>query len=72
MNATTVKIMRKTKTALDELKSGRDSYDDVIAKLIENNRKKELRKELVRGYKSIGKEELEMLNDWDSASADVE
>ncbi|MBI3051041.1 hypothetical protein HYY74_01145 [Candidatus Woesearchaeota archaeon] len=70
MTVTTVKIRNETKTSLDEIKSDRETYDEVIAKLVSSAKKKNLKDELIAGYKAIGKDELETLKDWDSASAD--
>ena len=44
MTITTVKIRIETKSSLDKLKSERESYDEVIAKLVLAVKKKNLNK----------------------------
>ncbi|MAG16181.1 hypothetical protein CMO88_03920 [Candidatus Woesearchaeota archaeon] len=71
MDITTVKLHKGTKTALDQIRSERESYDEVIRKLIERTRNKNLKKELVEGYQKIGKEELDILHEWEAASREL-
>ena len=71
MAITTVKIRDETKSSLDELKSDRESYDDVIAKLVLVSKNKNLNNELIDGYKTVGKNDLKILREWDFASTDV-
>jgi len=71
MDVTTVKLQKQTKSALDKLKSERESYDQVIGKLIAQTRNKDLREELVKGYNTIGKEELRVLNEWEATSSEL-
>ncbi len=68
MQVTTVKLHKSTKAALDQLKGGRESYDELIAKLIAQNKRKDLRTELIRGYQNMGKADLKLLQDWEAAS----
>lgn len=69
---TTVKIGRRTKTALDGLKSENETYDKVISKLVLQARNKKLKSELVEAYRNLGKAELKILEDWEPASAELE
>ena len=71
MNATTIKLHKRTKSALDELRSENESYESVISKLIMQARNKNLKNELIAAYKQLGKEELEILNEWEAASQEV-
>lgn len=71
MDTTTVKIHRGTKSALDELKSNNESYDDVITNLISTSKNKNLKKELIEAYKSMGKKDLETLKEWEIASNEI-
>ncbi len=68
MNATTVKLQRHTKAILDKLKGERESYDEVISRLAEQTRKKELKNEMIEGYERAGREELQSLKEWETAS----
>ncbi|MAE42919.1 hypothetical protein CMO93_04050 [Candidatus Woesearchaeota archaeon] len=72
MNTTTIKLKKITKSALNHLKSRRESYDDAIHKLIEQSKDKTLESELIEGYKSLGKEDLKMLEEWETASREIQ
>ena len=72
MRVTTVKVLKSTKDALNELKNKKESYDEVIRKLVAKVREKTLKDELIEGYKRMGKESLEILEEWESASAELE
>lgn len=69
---TTIKIHKETKQELDALKEGNESYNEVIATLVSQSKKKNMEKELIEGYKSRGKEELELLKEWEAASPELE
>ncbi len=71
MSATTVKIHRITKNALDEMKKENESYDNLIGKLITRAKNGEIRNELIEGYKKTGKKDLKVLEEWESASREV-
>ena len=68
---TTVKLQKRTKAALDGLKSETETYDQVISNLVSQARRKAVKSELVEAYKSVGKEELKILEDWEAASAEL-
>lgn len=68
---TTVKLQGRTKAALDVLKSERETYDQVISKLASQARGKAVKSELVEAYKSVGKGELKILEDWEAASTEL-
>lgn len=69
---TTVKIGRRTKAALDGLKSEKETYDEVISKLVLQAKNRTLRSELVEAYKNLGNAELKILEEWEPASAEFE
>ena len=69
---TTVKIHKNTKSALDELKIDNETYDDIINRLISQIKNKNLKNELIKAYKNLDKEDLDTLNEWESASSDIE
>lgn len=71
MEVTTVKVQKKTKSALDEFREEQESYDDVIQKLVSTAKQKELKKRLIEGYQNIGRDELELLEEWEPASQEV-
>ncbi len=71
MDVTTVKIQKTTKSALDSFRSEHESYDEAIQKLVSMAKQKSLRKELIEGYKRMGKEDLELLEEWDVASHEL-
>jgi len=72
MEITTVKIHKNTKSALDELKIDNETYDDIINRLISQIKNKNLKNELIKAYKNLDKEDLDTLNEWESASSDIE
>lgn len=69
---TTVKLSVRTKMALNGLKSERETYDQVISKLTVQAKEKTLKSDLVEAYKSLGKKELKILEEWEAASANFE
>jgi len=71
MEITTVKVQKRTKLALEELKTESESFDVVIAKLISYARKIDLKKKLIDAYKSMGKKDVLVLKEWETASKEV-
>ena len=69
---TTVKLERTTKKALDSLRSSSDSYDLAIKKLIAQVKQQSLKAELIEAYTKKAKTDLEILEDWEPASQEVE
>jgi len=72
MEVTTVKLHKGTKTALDKLRGENDSYDEVINKLIAQTENKNLKEELIQAYQSLGTEDLQLLEEWETASKEIE
>ncbi len=72
MQATTVKLQKSTKYALDELRGERETYDELIRKLLAQAKNKALKGKLEAAYKSLGGGDLKELQEWESASAEVE
>ncbi len=68
MKVTTVKLHMGTKSALDEIRKGSESYDEVIGKLVAVAKGRELKKELIAAYKCLGNADLDILEEWESAS----
>lgn len=71
MEITTIKLRKGTKIALDRLKEEKESYDAVIARLTDKAGAKDLKKALAEGYKSLSKEELGILKDWETATGEI-
>ncbi len=71
MSITTIKLEQKTKFALDRFKEKTQSYDKTILKLISLVERKNLLQKLEEGYKQMGKEDLQILNEWENASSHV-
>ncbi len=68
MSITTIKLHETTKTELDYFREEKDSYDEVIQKLISKAREKSIKGELTEGYKSLGKDDIEILKEWEGTS----
>ena len=68
---TTIKLRKSTKAELDTLKNKIETYDVAIKRLISISKNKNLKSELVEAYSRMGKDDLELLDDWDSASNEV-
>ena len=71
MDATTIKLHKRTKSALDRLRMENESYEGVISRLVLQARNNGLKEELIAAYKQVGKDELDILNEWESASQEV-
>lgn len=72
METTTVKLHKSTKSSLDQLRSNSESYDELINKLILQSKNKDLKNKLIESYKKMGKAELELLEEWEYASKELE
>ena len=68
---TTVKLKQTTKHDLDKLKADSESYDDVIQKLVNWVGSKDLKKRLIEGYKSLGSDDIDLLEEWEPASREL-
>ncbi len=71
METTTIKIHKTTKFILDEFRNENESYDKAIIKIIEKIKNKNLTKNLIEAYKNMGKKDLEILNEWETASKEL-
>ena len=69
---TTIKLQKSTKSELDQLKLKSESYNVAIKRLISNARDSNLKAELIEAYKSMGKKDLELLEEWEQASSEVQ
>ncbi len=71
MEITTVKIHKNTKAILDTLKNDSETYENIINRLISERINRNMRKELIKAYKSMGKKELTILEEWETASNEL-
>jgi len=69
---TTVKIHEKTKTKLDQLRKGNETYDEIILRLTSEVKKRLLVQELTECYQSEEKSTLNTLEEWEAASKEVD
>ena len=69
---TTIKLQKSTKSALDSLKVESESYDSAIRKLISNASNSNLKVKLIEAYRSMGRKELQLLQEWEDTSSEVE
>ncbi len=68
---TTIKLQKKTKSALEHLKEESESYDSAITRLISSASNSNLKAELIEAYKSMSKKDIELLQEWDQTSNEV-
>ena len=69
---TTIKLQKSTKSELDQLKLKSESYNAAIRRLISNAKNSSMKVELIEAYKSMGKKDLELLEEWGQASNEVQ
>ena len=69
---TTIKLKKSTKSALDHVKDESESYDSAIKKMISHIRNANLKSELIEDYKNMGRDDLKLLQEWDSSSNEIE
>ena len=72
MDTTTVKLHKSTKSILDKFKDKGESYDVVIKRLISNLKKINLKEELIEAYKSMSKNDLKILKEWENTSNEID
>ena len=68
---TTVKLEKSTKSELEQFRLKSESYNAAIKRLISNARNSNLKAELIEAYKSIGRKDLELLEEWEQTSNEV-
>ena len=69
---TTIKLRKSTKSELDTLKNKIETYDAAIKRLISSSKNKNLKSELVEAYSRMGKKDLDLLEEWDQSSNELE
>ena len=68
---TTIKLQKSTKSELDKIKLDSESYNAAIKRLVSDARNSSLKEELIEAYKGMGKEDLELLEEWEQVSNEV-
>ena len=69
---TSIQLNENVKKALDKLKSNKETYEEVIVKLIEESKRKKEGQEklLIEGYKEMAKESLKIAKEWEGTLMD--
>ena len=67
--ATSIQIHEMVKQELDFLKQERESYEDVIVRLIDNTeiKKRKDKQLLIKGYKEMANYSLKVTKEWEKA-----
>ena len=69
---TTIKLQKSIKSELERLKLKSESYNTAIKRLISDARNSNLKAELIKAYKDMGKKDLELLEEWEQASGELQ
>ncbi len=71
---TTIQLNESVKNALDRLKSNKETYEEVIIKLmkIAEKYKKDQEELLIEGYKVMAKDMIEINKEWESVDSDID
>ena len=69
---TTIKLEKSTKSELDNIKLKSESYNAAIKRLISHVNNSSIKEDLIEAYKSMGKKDLQLLEEWEQASNEVE
>lgn len=72
MEITTVKLKQDTKLALNKFRYKNESYDIIIQKLISKIRNKNLKNDLIQGYKDSAKHNIKTLEEWENTSKELD
>ena len=65
---TTIQIRENVKSQLDKLKENRESYEEIILKLMQNSEKCKREQEaiLIEGYKEMAEENLKITKEFEA------
>ncbi len=71
---TTIQLNEKTKAKLDKLKSKKETYEQVIVKLMNEAEKNKRRQKelLIEGYKEMAEDSLKICREWKHADAELD
>ena len=69
---TTIQIHEKVKKELDKIKEEKESYEEVILKLMEKveMEKRKNKELLIEGYKEMAEDSLKINEEWSNADVD--
>jgi len=71
---TTIQLNENVKSALDKLKSNKETYEEVILNLMKIAEKCQRKQEqlLIEGYKEMAEESLRIVKEWESTDATLD
>ena len=71
---TTIQLNENVKKALDRLKKSRETYEEVIVKMIEqvDRQKREHVELMIEGYKEMAKETMKIQKEFDAIEEDFD
>jgi len=71
---TTIQLNENVKSALDRLKSNKETYEDVILNLMKTveMHKREQEELLIEGCKVMAKDMIEINKEWESVGSDID
>jgi len=69
---TTIQLNEDVKKALDRMKSGKETYEDLIVNLMKSveKYKREQEELLIEGYKEMAEENLRIAKEWEGTLMD--
>ena len=71
---TTIQLNENVKSALDRLKTNKETYEEIILKLMRaaEEQKRRQRRLLIEGYKEMAEESLKICKEWEAADAELD
>ncbi len=71
---TTIQLHEETKQELDIVKRDKESYEDLIIRLLEaeDKQKRMDKKLIIKGYKKMAKESLRITKEWEATDKDLD
>ncbi len=56
---------------LEQLKKDGESYDEVLSRVLAQQKKKSIREQMIEGYKINAKRDLALAKEWEHVSAEI-
>ena len=72
VDITTIKLRKSTKISLEKIRTSKESYDDVVKRLIARSIQKIMVQELRYGYQTSSVSNKDMVKLWDGTTAEHE
>ena len=71
---TTIQLNEKVKQSLDRLRTGKQTYEEIIVKMMAEleKQKREQRQSLIEGCKVMAKESLKICEEWKHVDAELD